>query len=68
MENEDDEGEVIITGRMLVQDMGLFAISLYNFYTGEPVLRIDHEFIKFDRETREFVITLNSEKPNIITD
>ena len=52
---------------MLITDMGLFAVSLYNFFTGEPILRCDHEYIQFDRETKEFIITLDTEKTNILT-
>ena len=43
---------------MLVDDAGVFAVSLYNIYTEEPLLRVDPEFIKFDRQTKEFWITL----------
>lgn len=63
----DDAGEIEVHGKMLVDDRGLFAISLYNVYTEEPVLRIDPEHIRFDRETKEFVILLATNTQNIIS-
>lgn len=63
----EEEGEIEVHGRMLVDDRGLFAISLYNVYTEEPLLRIDPEHIRFDRETKEFVILLATSTQNIIS-
>ena len=63
----EGEGEIQVHGKMLVDDRGLFAISLYNVYTEEPVVRIDPEHIRFNRETKEFVLLLDTNTQNIIS-
>ena len=59
--NEVETACMEIKGKMLIADEGIFAVSLYNFATEEDVLNIDPEFVAFDRETKEFKISLQPE-------
>lgn len=63
--NDGEDGGIEIRGKMLTNDMGLYAVILETMETHKKLNEVGFEAIEFDRENKTFIVFMNEVEETI---